>query len=101
MLTGEELVQSYRSRAVVHRDDGLLFPSVLALEFLEECERNELRLLGYNGFIRRDDGLIQIQDDLDLSGREHWDYSIAELCDIVRERIDARPDLLFEFVFAD
>ena len=77
-----------------------LLPLSLSLEFLADCERNHVRLLGLDAFEPPEGDSIRcrLQDCLDVSGKDYWDYSIEELCQIVREFIADRPNLLFEFV---
>ncbi len=48
-MDGAALIESYRSRAVVWRE-MVLFPQALALEFLTDCVKYDLRLLGYDAF---------------------------------------------------
>lgn len=100
-MTGKELFEAYRGRAIVHSRDVFLFPTLLALEFVDDCQNNALRLLGYDAFQMLDGGFLQVQDYLDVSMREFWDYSVEELCDMVRQRIGTRPELVFEFVLDD
>jgi hypothetical protein len=100
-MTGHQLLQSYRGRAIVYREDVLLFPPALAVEFVNECQHHAVRLLGYDAFSTQTGGFLQIQDYLDISGREYWDYSVEELCEIVRKRIPTQPDVVFEFVLDD
>jgi hypothetical protein len=94
-----ELLDAYRSKAVLCRDT-LLFPSDVAFEVLNHCEREQVRILGCDGFEPPRGDVIQrsLEDCLDLSTKEHWDYSIPELCDVVRDYIRARGGKFFEFV---
>lgn len=102
MLTGGELLRVYEPRAIRWRE-MFLFPLPLSLEFLGDCERNDVRLLGFDAFELPEGDSIRcrLEDCLDVSGKDYWDYSIVELCEIIREFIADRPDLLFEFVAED
>jgi hypothetical protein len=64
----------------------------VALQFVNHCEREKVRILGCDGFERPRGDVIQgpPEDCLDLSAKEYWDYSIPELCDVVRDHIRAR-----------
>lgn len=94
----EEFIESYRSRVVVWRG-MFLFPADVALEFLKDCEQKDIRILGCEVFDRPagDTILSRFDDCLDVSTKEYWDYSIAELCDFAREHILSKEDKLFEF----
>ena len=78
----------------------LLFPTDIALEFVNDCERKDIRILGFDAFEPPTDDTIRcsLEDCLDLSLKEYWDYSVAELCDVARNHIRARGRMLFEFV---
>ena len=103
-MTGSELIAGYRERAVV-RQGMVLLPRPVALAFLEDCERNEVRLLGVDAFGGPVGGTIAgpVEDALDLSGKAFWDYSVAELCELLREFIEGLQgdERLFEFVADD
>src|SRR5580704_2182148 len=102
MLTGAELLRVYQPRAVSWRE-MFLFPLALSVEFVDACERNHVRPLGLDAFEPPAGDFIRcrLEDCLDLSRPEYWDYSVEELCLITREFIRVRPDLLFEFVVDD
>jgi hypothetical protein len=93
-----ELMERYRLRVVVWRD-LFLFPADVALEFLNDCEHQEIRLLGCDAFEmpRGDTIRSRFEDNLDVSGKEYWDYSISELCDVIRDYVELRSGKLFEF----
>ena len=98
MATGSELLARYRSKAIVFREMTLL-PKDAALEFVDDCEREDIRLLGCDGFSLPQGDVIRrsVDDVLDVSGKEYWDYSVSELCDVLRDHIRMRAWLLFEF----
>jgi hypothetical protein len=95
------VLEGYRHRVIKWRD-SLLFPADVAIEALNECKQKDIRLLGLDAFGASPDDAIQYQQDgsLDLSGKDYWDYSVAELCDIAMDYVWARNELLFEFVEA-
>jgi hypothetical protein len=98
MVTGSELIAKYRSKAIVFREMTLL-PKDAALDFLDGCEREEIRLLGCDGFSLPQGDLLRGSPDdvLDVSGKEYWDYSVSELCDVLRDHVRLRAWLVFEF----
>jgi hypothetical protein len=98
VATGSELLTKYRSKAVIFREMVLL-PKDAALEFLDDCEREDIRLLGCDGFsLPQGDAIRSSLDDvLDVSGKEYWDYSVSELCDVLRDHVRMRAWLVFEF----
>ena len=102
MLSGEQLLRTYEAQGISWRD-MFLFTLPLSLQFLGDCERNQVRLLGLDAFEPPEGESIRcrLEDCLDVSGKDYWDYSIEELCQIVREFIADRPNLLFEFVVDD
>lgn len=102
MQSGEELLQSYESRAIPWKQ-MFLFSLSLALEFIADCERNDLRLLGLDAFEppKGESIRCRLEDCLDVSVNEYWDYSVEELCHVVREFVSERPGLLFEFLVDD
>ena len=99
MLSGQALLESYKVKALSLRDMSL-FPAGLAVQFIDACERNEIRLLGLDAFEPPEGESIRcrLEDCLDVSRDEYWDYRVEELCQVVREFVSARPSLLFEFV---
>lgn len=93
-------LERYRSRGVAFHE-LILLPATVALEFVTECEQNEIRLLGVDAFEPTGGATLQSCPDagLDVSTKEYWDYSVAELCDVVRDHIQSvSPHVLFEFL---
>ena len=99
MMTGKELLRVYEPRAIQWRE-MFLFPLSLSLEFLADCERNGVRLLGLEAFDPPQGESIRcrLEDCLDVSGKAYWDYTVEELCAVIHDFLSMRPDLLFEFV---
>ena|ERR1700677_1254808 len=97
----EELIEAYRSRAVEWRG-MFLFPTDVALELLKDFEQNDIRILGCDVFDMPvgDTILARFDDCLDISTKEYWDYSVVELCDLVRDHILSKKDKLFEFTLS-
>jgi len=92
------LLARYRAKATLWHE-RLLLPAAVALNFLGDCEQEEIRLLGCEAFEATHDGSIRSlpEDGLDVSGKDYWDYSVAELCDVFRDHIRTRSRMLFEF----
>ena len=99
MAIAPELLERYRPSAVKW-NDLLLLPADAALALVDDCEREAIRLLGYDAFEpgQGDTMRCRPEDGLDASGRDYWDYSIEELCDVIRDSIRARASLLFAFL---
>ncbi len=78
----------------------LLLPRDVALEFVTDCERNGIRLLGFDAFEPPASDTIRcrLEECLDVSTKDYWDYSVPELCDVMRDHIRSTDNLLFEFV---
>jgi hypothetical protein len=87
----------YRSKAVPWRD-RLLLPASVALSLLDDCEEKDVRLSDCEAFEAMHDGSIRSLADegLDASGKEYWDYSVEELCEVFRDHIRLRSRMLFE-----
>jgi hypothetical protein len=98
VATGSQLLARYHSKAIAFREMTLLSKDA-ALEFLDDCEREEIRLLGCDGFSLPEGDAIRssLDDVLDVSGKEYWDYSVSELCDVLRDHVRMRAWLVFEF----
>ena len=100
MDTSHRLLERFRARGVAFHA-LILLPTTVALEFVTECEQNEIRLLGLDAFEPSTGVIYQSCPDagLDVSTKEYWDYSIAELCDVARDHIrSVSPHVLFEFL---
>jgi hypothetical protein len=97
----KEFIEPYGSRAVVWRE-MFLFPTDVALELLKDCEQNDIRILGCDVFDLPvgDTILSRFDDGLDVSTKEYWDYSVVELCSLVRDHILSKKDKLFEFTLS-
>jgi hypothetical protein len=97
----KEFIEPYRSRAVVWRG-MFLFPTDVALELLKDCEQKDIRILGCDVFDMPvgDTILSRFDNCLDVSTKEYWDYSVVELCGLVRDHILFKKDKLFEFTLS-
>ncbi len=92
-------LEDYRHR-VVTWGDTLLFPADVAVEAVGAFKYRDIRLLGLDAFDSPTGDKFECRDEdcLDFSRKEYWDYSVEELCDIATEHIQARNELLFEFI---
>jgi hypothetical protein len=61
MLTKQEIYERYKSRSVSVYEFYFRIP--LALEFIDECNKNDLLVIGVEGFIHKD-GKLESQLDL-------------------------------------
>jgi hypothetical protein len=61
MLTKQEIYDRYKSRSVSGYEFYFRIP--LALEFIDECNKNDLLVIGVEGFIHKD-GKLESQLDL-------------------------------------
>jgi hypothetical protein len=98
-VTASELIESVRSGAVIF-EGRVLLPPPVAMGFLAGCEREEVRLLGVDAFFPPSNGGLRgpLQDSLDFSGKEFWDYSVPELCELARELVMSfDEERVFEF----
>lgn len=98
-MEAAELLASYRERAVLWQE-MTLFPPQLALEFLRDCAANQIRILGFESFDPPVGETIRLRsgDELDLSTRDYWDYSVEELCEVAGDAIRAcEAPVLYEF----
>jgi hypothetical protein len=98
-VSGHAVLERFRERG---RDwkGILLLPGPAALDLLQTCVAEDLRILGVDGFaVSRGDALeSRLEDCLDLSGREHWDYSVEELCELAADHVRSCSATLFEVI---
>jgi hypothetical protein len=92
-------LEDYRHRVVKWRD-SLLFPADVAIEALNTFKHHDLRLPGLEAYGASTDDTTTYQQigSLDLSGKKYLRYSVEDLCEVAREYIWPRNELLFEFI---
>ena len=98
----KRIQQDFASRGIVHGGLLLLSPEA-ALDFLDECERRGLTLLGFDGFRREGETAFFTEYMVDLSIREFANVSPIEKLDLARRFIQQRSheNIVFEMVVDD
>jgi hypothetical protein len=103
MLSEEQVFEQFRSRGVGGSHEELYLPKASSLEFIKACDRNDLAVVGLEGFKYEDGKLLPQLDliaDYSLTTAASWS-SYRQRCNnsaqMFIEESDARENFCFSF----